>query len=151
MNVFFSESNAKTDIEAIKDAGQILFYNDCIDYRFTEACLSRETNYPTGLSLNENYAIAMPHGGAEFVKKDSISVVRMTTPVLFGRMEDAQKKVSVNLAFNLAISKGTNHLLMLRQLMKLFQNAEFLTNCMKLEPQKAAVYIKEKLQENKNA
>ena len=147
MKVFFTEANPETDVDAIYMAGTVLKEHQCVDERFIHACLKRETKYPTGLALGAGKAIAMPHGGADFIQQDGVSVLRTKAPIAFGRMEDATQTVPVQLVFNLAISSGKNHLVMLRRLMQLFQNETFLKECMTLRPEKAAAYVGKCLEE----
>lgn len=73
--------------------------------------------------------IAIPHGNSDLVNKDSISVVRIKNTVEFGRMEDKDLKVGCSLVFNLALASGNQHIGILRKLIGLFQDEEFVDTC----------------------
>lgn len=130
IKVFFTEKNVQTDLEAIREAGRVLIEAGKADPEFTQACLERETSYPTGMELPNDNAVALPHGGAAYVHESSISVLRTDTPVTFRRMDDDELTVSCNLIFNLAIDTGGMQLDVLRRLMALFQNGDFLAHCL---------------------
>lgn len=146
MKIYFTEADVKSNIEAIQTAGMKLVNNGCVVEEFITACTGREVNYPTGLFLPFEKGVAMPHGESKYVKEDSISVVRTSKPVTFHRMEDVNQTVDTQLVFNLALSSGQKHLQILRKLMQLFQNEEFIDNCLNYDQDKMVSYIETMLE-----
>lgn len=146
MKIYFTEADVKSNIEAVQTAGMKLVNNGCVVKEFIKACTGREENYPTGLFLPFGKGVAMPHGESKFVNEDSISVVRTINPVTFHRMEDVNQTVDTQLIFNLALSSGQKHLQILRKLMQLFQNEEFIDNCLNFDQEKMVSYIETMLE-----
>ena len=93
--------------------------------------------------------IAIPHGNSDLVNKDSISVVRIKNTVEFGRMEDKDLKVGCSLVFNLALAlaSGNQHIGILRKLIGLFQDEEFVDTCKNEETDTVQKYLLTKLAE----
>ncbi|MGM5693114.1 PTS sugar transporter subunit IIA [Streptococcus suis] len=129
--VFISDTDSVSSYEeVIRLAGQPLVKAERILPEYSQACIDREVDFPTGLQLSNGIGLAMPHGHADLVKEDSISILRLKEPVEFGLMEDKSKKVSVSLVFHLALSSGQEHLQVLRKVIRLFQNENFITQCL---------------------
>lgn len=142
-----AEASVNTYEAVIRLAGQSLVDGGNIDSKYIEACIAREVDFPTGLQLADGQGIAMPHGDSDFVKKDSLSVVRTKKDVLFGRMEDKDQKVACRLVFNLALASGQQHITVLRKLIGLFQDEAFIAACQSLSDEETADYIKMRLAE----
>lgn len=104
--------------------------------------------YPTGLALKNNIGVAIPHGNPKFVKESGISFVRLAQPINFGLMEDSTKQVSCQFVFNLAILQSNQQLAMLRQLMALFRNDDFIGTLAKAELDHIQKYLIQKLSFN---
>ncbi|WP_368679809.1 PTS sugar transporter subunit IIA (plasmid) [Staphylococcus pseudoxylosus] len=92
---------------------------------FSKALVEREISFPTGLQL-ENYAVAIPHGGTEYVNKDFISFVTLEEPVKMHRMDDPEKPLEVDTFFIMGLKNSDNHLKVLKELMSLIQDKEIL-------------------------
>lgn len=142
-----ADESVDTYEEVIRLAGQALVEAGNIDPKYIDACIAREVDFPTGLLLADGQGIAMPHGDSDFVKKDSLSVVRTQKDVAFGRMEDKDQKVACRLVFNLALASGQQHITVLRKLIGLFQEEAFITACQSLSDEETADYIKKRLAE----
>lgn len=149
MNIEIFVNEGTPDIltyqEAIKFAGQVMLKKDAITPAFSQACIDREKQFPTGLKLADGTGIAIPHGDSNLVIKSSISFVRLIQPVNFGLMEDAKKQVECKFLFNLALAKGEQHLTMLRNLMRLFQSEEFIHDLANLPLAELAANLRDKL------
>ena len=111
--------------EAIKLSGKYLIDNNCVNEQYVDTCLTREKNYPTGLLLKSGLGVAIPHGNPEFIKEDSICILKLQKPILFYRMDDPDEKVEVSIIFHLAVN-GNTHLEVLRSLVKAIQDEEFI-------------------------
>ena len=131
--------------KAIKIAGKPLLAENLITNEFTKACIEREKDFPTGLQVNSDLGIAIPHGNQNFVNTSCVSFVRFSHPVKFGRMDDKSKDVKCSFIFNLALAKGDEHLTMLRTLMKLFQNKDFLQSVKNKKDKELEEYLYQKL------
>lgn len=145
MNIYVTEANVNTNIEAIELAGNELLKEVKVLSGFISACTEREQSFPTALALPSGYAIAIPHGESKYVIEDSISFVRLISPVAFHLMDDPSKVMNCSLVFNLALSNGETHLQILRLLMKLFQNDEFIHECMTSDISLLPDYLKSQL------
>lgn len=145
MNIQILVNNADDNVtnyqDAIRLAGKALLEKGYINADYIQACIARETDYPTGLLFANGSGIAIPHASAELVNQSSISVVRVKENVEFGLMEDASLKVGCNLVFNLALNSGEQHLTILRKLIRLFQDEVFVEGCQTMTPQQAAEFI----------
>lgn len=131
--------------DAISLAGMILFENKCIKQDYIDACIDREVLYPTGLSLGNGIGVAIPHGDSDLVLDNSISVLRLSKPVSFGLMEDNKQQVSCDLIFNLALTTGNTHIEMLRKIMGLLQDDNFIDMCLNEKIDDVKKYIESKL------
>ncbi|MEX2784892.1 PTS sugar transporter subunit IIA [Streptococcus sp. H49] len=130
---------------AIRFAGEPLLKLNNIKSEYIQACIDREMDFPTGLSLADGQGVAMPHGDSSFVNEDSISVVRLSNPITFGLMEDKKQKVKVALVFNLALSSGEQHIKVLKKVIALFQDESFMKKSLADSHKNIAREIKERL------
>lgn len=133
--------------EAIEEAGKILISTGSVMPEFSQACIDREVDFPTGLSLPSGKGVAIPHGNSDLVKDSAISVVRLVEDVEFGLMEDKSQKVSVKILFNLALTSGGAHINSLRKIMGLLQDDEFMNAFTSLMPEESAILLENKLAE----
>lgn len=138
-------SGIKTYQEAIRMTGGKMVEKGTIQPEYIDACIEREIDFPTGLLLASGEGIAMPHGNSDLVNESSISVLRLNTPVEFGRMEDNSQKVACSLVFNLALGSGGQHINVLRKIIGLFQDEEFVETCKTAEIIDVKKYIADKL------
>ena len=83
----------------------------------------REDIFPTGIQL-EDFAVAIPHTDAEYVKEEFIAVAVFKEPVKFSSMEDASAILDVRAAFMLGLNQPHSQLEVLTELMGIFQNKE---------------------------
>ena len=116
---------AATYKEAIRFSGGVMVSNNRVEPAYVDACINREVDYPTGLSLPSGHNVAMPHGNSDLVKADTISLVRLQRGgAEFGRMDDKSVRIKSDLVFNLALTTGQKHINILRQLMMVFQDED---------------------------
>ncbi|WP_040982402.1 PTS sugar transporter subunit IIA [Oceanobacillus jeddahense] len=97
-----------------------------VDKGFQEALILREDKYPTGLKLKQD-AVAIPHGGVEYVRKNFIAVVTLKSPIPMHRMDEPTEIVMVDILFILGFKSSETHLDVLRQLMEVIQNQQLMT------------------------
>lgn len=148
MDFFATEGTTSIDSyqKVIKLAGKPLVDGKLVTQKFIQACIDRETNFPTGLKLSEFLGIAIPHGSSEFVNASAVSFVRLNESVDFGLMEDKSQQVPCKYAFNLALSNGGEHIGILRKLMRLFQDERFIKNINELDIEDIPAFLQEKLE-----
>ena len=92
---------------------------------FYEGLITREANFPTGLSLN-NMCVAIPHTDVEHVNRTQIGFMTLDAPVNFVEMGTDDTEIPVTMMFMLALKEAHQQLEMLTKLMDLFQNDELM-------------------------
>ena len=90
---------------------------------FYEGLITREKDFPTGLSLN-NMAVAIPHTDPEHVNRTQVGFMTLDEPVEFIEMGTEDKVIPVKMMFMLALKEAHQQLEMLTKLMDVFQNDE---------------------------
>lgn len=109
------EGQAKNYEEAITLCGKQLMKEGFVKEGFSESCIAREKEYPTGLCTD--IPVAIPHCKSETILKDGICYLRLAEPINFYRMDDDQETVSTRSIFNIAIQSSGDHLDFLQQIM----------------------------------
>ncbi|UFJ39867.1 PTS sugar transporter subunit IIA [Brevibacillus humidisoli] len=92
---------------------------------FRDAVVEREKLHPTGLP-SEGVYVAIPHADPVHVNQSAIAVATLKEPVSFSMMGSPDVTVGVKIVVMLAIHKPEEHLQLLRNFMKLFQDKELL-------------------------
>ena len=92
---------------------------------FYEGLITREANFPTGLSLN-NMCVAIPHTDIEHVNRTQVGFMSLDEPVEFIEMGTDDKVIPVKMMFMLALKEAHQQLDMLMKLMDAFQNDELI-------------------------
>ncbi|MBS4210477.1 PTS sugar transporter subunit IIA [Bacillus sp. FJAT-50079] len=100
---------------------ETLVSNNYVEKEFEEALIEREREFPTGLQL-DGYAVAIPHGGAQYVKQDFISLVTLKNPITMNRMDNPQESLAVDVLFIIGFGNSETHLSCLKELMGLIQD-----------------------------
>lgn len=95
--------NAVSDQDAINKLGKHLYGKGYVKETFTQACLERETAFPTGLQVPGGGA-AIPHAGTEHVKTSAIGVATLKKPVEFQAMAEPEKTILVSIILMLAVA-----------------------------------------------
>lgn len=109
---------------------ETLISKNYVEPGFQQALVDREKEFPTGLQL-DGYAVAIPHGGSQFVKKDFISLVTLKNPLKMNRMDDPEEFLEVDVLFIIGFGKSETHLQGLRELMDLIQNPQVIEDLKK--------------------
>ncbi len=81
---------------------------------------------PTGLPLEREDNVAVPHTDPEHVIKAGIAFATLTSPVQFANMEDPEEAVPVGYVFLLAINDKDKQIETLQQIMATIQDADAL-------------------------
>ena len=123
-DLIFLDLAFKDRYEFLEFIGAQLIARGHVKETFTEGLLTREAKYPTGLPAVP-YAVAIPHCDPEHVHANTISIVRFKEPIQFYEMGTLDQEIHVKFAFVLTLD-GQKQVLILRDLMKLFMDAEFM-------------------------
>lgn len=127
-NVYIAtEGSAKDWEEAIRICGTCMMERGSVSSSFTDSCIEREREYPTGLPAG--IPVAIPHSKAEGIKENCICFLRLDRPVRFYRMDDSEEYVDTRLVFNLAIKGADDHLEFLQKLMQFVMDEGSLEKC----------------------
>ena len=76
-----------------------------VDDRFSKAIVEREILHPSGLPMNMNCNIAIPHTDAIYVKQSIIYFARLSKPLDFHVMGSPEETVSVKLISMFALKE----------------------------------------------
>ena len=120
----FNQHAANRD-EALKMLADEFVKTGVAKDTFYEGLITREANFPTGLSLN-NMCVAIPHTDVEHVNRTQIGFMSLDEPVEFIEMGTDDKKIPVKMMFMLALKEAHQQLEMLTKLMDAFQNDELM-------------------------
>ncbi|MFM1652618.1 PTS sugar transporter subunit IIA [Brevibacillus sp. B_LB10_24] len=119
------QSKAASAEEVIKQLSDLFLAHDIVKESYCEAVVERERQYPTGLPSKEVF-IAIPHTDSSHVKESGIAIATLETPVSFGMMGDAEKKLDVGLVMLLAIADPQKQLELLKNIMGVLSNGSLL-------------------------
>lgn len=110
--------------EALACLAELLRGKGYVRESYAEAVISREKEFPTGLAC-EHINVAIPHADAEHVIKPALAVGKLQNSVDFVYMDNENETVPVDYVFMMAITQPEKQLAALREMMKLFQNKQF--------------------------
>jgi len=122
-NYIAIEGHATSNEEAIRLCAAALYEAGYVEEGFSEDCIEREKEYPTGLCCT-CIPVAIPHCQSKTIKKDGICYLRLKEPVVFGRMDDDEEVVKTKSIFNIAIKNADDHLDFLKQMMSIITDEE---------------------------
>lgn len=119
--------------DLLLDTTKILVSKNYVAEGFDGALLEREKEYPTALQL-DGYAVAIPHGGSQFVLKDFVSLVTLKNPIKMSQMDDPQELLPIDILFIIGFSQSKTHIKVLKQLMALIQDPKVIEDLKKGTP-----------------
>ena len=144
-NIYLAaEGRAKTWKEAIELCGKYMMEEGMVDFRFIDACIEREKEYPTGLP--SVIPVAIPHSKAEGIKQNCVCFLRLDKPVRFYRMDDTDQYCDTKLIFNLAMRSSDGHLEFLQNLMKFVLNRDMLSKCSQMPLDKIPDFLEQEME-----
>ena len=124
---------AHTDTEVLNALSAKMYEEGYVKDSFAKAVIEREKAFPTGLLVEDDFAIAIPHADREHVNKLGMAVATRESPVPFRQMGgDENDLVPVGLVCMLAIDDPHKHMETLAKLMELFSDhdkLEEVKNC----------------------
>lgn len=133
--VIFLNQNMKNKEQVITTLSNQLSQKDIVSNRFLENILTREKEFPTGLSVNQT-GFAIPHTDSIYVNHAQIAVMTLEKPVTFFEMGTLDKPVEVSLVFLLALKQPHEQLEMLQTLITLFQNENIIKELLSVQSNK---------------
>ncbi|MBZ5759341.1 MULTISPECIES: PTS sugar transporter subunit IIA [Rhizobium] len=89
---------------------------------YADAVVSREKNLPTGLPLERDENVAVPHTDPEHVIKAGVAMATLSTPVVFANMEEPEELLPVGTVFLLAINDKDKQIETLQQIIEAIQS-----------------------------
>ncbi|MEB3365201.1 PTS sugar transporter subunit IIA [Lactobacillus sp. R2/2] len=95
----------------------------------------------------QNHTVAIPHGDPQFINKPFVAVITLTKPITMRRMDDATIKLPVDTLFTLGLTNGSDHLDLLKEIMKLLQTDSFvqqIKNCTNKDEVETVIRVAEK-------
>lgn len=126
-NLILTNLEVNKDVEVLERLSDLLEKYGYVKKNFKEAVVKREKMFPTGLAVEENFGIAIPHADREHVNKIGIAIATLKEPVLFRQMGgEEEDKVAVSLVCMLSIDDPHKHMEILSNLMELFSDHKML-------------------------
>ena len=103
MDIYVIGSKAKNKQEIVNQLFLLLLNKGYVKKTYEEAIHKREEEFPTGLELEGNFNVAIPHAETDHVNKEAIALGILDEPIFWESMEDPENTLSVHLIFLLAI------------------------------------------------
>lgn len=125
--------------EAIRLCGDALYKAGIVSRQFSDLCIKRELEYPTGLPTE--IPTAIPHAKDEEITESGICFLKLDKPVSFQRMDDDTQYVSTDMIFNLAIKDPNEHLNALQNMMTFLNDSDALQKCNMLSDDELVDYL----------
>ena len=136
------EAQDSTDV--ITKLAALLHKQGYVHDTFTSAVLEREKVFATGLPTPEIH-VAIPHADPEHVIKPGIAIAVLKNPVQFGEMGQLDAKIDIDIVFMLALHQAENMVLLLQNLVTLFQSPGLLKNIIGSDPDTISNLFNKKL------
>jgi PTS system galactitol-specific IIA component len=104
--------------------GQRLIEESLVSENFIAEIIDREANYPTGLPTT--IPISICHTDSKLVRKSFFTLTTLKNPIPFREMGNPDNILDVKIAFFLGIIEDKNHILFLRELLKVVKSEKIL-------------------------
>lgn len=124
--------DADDQASALKMLAESLIRSGVAKDTFYEGIITREKNFPTGLTLNK-MCVAIPHTDPEHVNRTQVGFISLNKPVEFIEMGTDDKKIEVTMMFMLCLKEAHQQLDMLMKLMDVFQNDDLMDKFAKVD------------------
>lgn len=137
---------AETKEDAIEKLGNLLLKNGYVKESYVSAVIAREKEFATGLPTGE-IGVAIPHTDSHHVLKQAVAVGLLPESVKFCEMGDSfDTEIDVRLIFMLAVPEKDKVMILLKQVMSVIQDPDFLKSIAKTSDRsKIAVIMDERL------
>ncbi|MFC0308660.1 PTS galactitol transporter subunit IIA [Gallibacterium trehalosifermentans] len=141
----------KTDVE-FKSYDEVFYHladtfieQGIVKESYKEAIFAREAEFPTGIALEQNHAVAIPHCDVSHALKPAIYVIRPNKAVQFNR-PDEDGIVDAELIIALVVTDPKEQLVLLRKLFGKLQENEFVETLINATDANLPNLIKQNLQ-----
>lgn len=142
--IIVPELEAKTSEDVLKILGQKLIDAGYAKESYTEALITREHSFPTGLDI-DGMGVAIPHTDVSHVNKAAIAIAVLKEPVTFIQMGTDDEEVKVKLVFMLAVTDPSAHIDELQRIIAIIQDRVVLDKLFETtEKEKIIEIIREK-------
>lgn len=139
-DVIVLQSDARTSEEVIRLLAAKLQARGYVKPSYADATMARERELPTGLKLEGEHHVAVPHTDPHHVLRAGVAIATLKSPVAFANMEDPDETVPVRIVFLLAINDKDQQIETLQAIIATIQDAskvERLTAATTLDEAKA--------------
>ncbi len=123
---------AENEADVIAQLGAEMQKKGYVRESYIAAVMEREAKLPTGLDIN-GFSVAIPHTDPEHVNQGAFAVGILKNPVPFHCMAMPDVCTPVRLVFLLAIKDPEKQVVLLQQLMAVFQDVELLQAILQAE------------------
>lgn len=131
--IILLDEDADDASQAIEKVVERLELKKVVTSDFLKAVLEREKEYPTGLQLENNLGVAIPHTDPDKVLQNQIGIIRLNNSVKFRQMGSATDIVDVRIIFVLCLKEAHEQLDMLQTLMGMFADKDILEQLMHIQ------------------
>lgn len=121
-----AQLNAADSRDVIATLGQRLHAAGYVRDTYVQAALDREAQMPTGLPLDGEYNVAIPHTDIEHVIKPALAMATLANPVEFRNMIDPDDIVPVQLVILMAMEEAKSQVEMLQQIAGMLQDPDLI-------------------------
>lgn len=137
--------------EAIQQMTTLLVESSHVEQAFAEDVWEREKTYPTGLPT-QPHAVAIPHADPDHVNQSAVCFGTLQGTVPFAQMgTEGSTVLDVKVIVLLAIKEREKQADLIKQVVNLIQNREFLQTLVDLEEVESAFQlIKDTIQQPSN-
>ena len=117
---------------------------------YSKALLEREKAYPTGISFNGDFQIAIPHTDIEFTNKEVMVVTKLDNkPISFQKMDNPEESIDVNTIFLFAIKESKKYIQFLSDFLEVLKNIHCQEKIKELSPKKIVLALDKALPQYK--
>lgn len=135
MDMLSALANSSTSIELLSQLSDELIKRGYVKEGYCEALLEREKTYPTGLSFNHNFNIAIPHTNIGFTQKEVMIVAKTRGfPISFYKMDNPTETIEVKIIFLFAIKESKRYIQFLSNFLELLNNPQYQNIIIDLPP-----------------
>lgn len=147
MDIYLIEMECDTETMLNELAG-LLVEQGYVKESYPEALIQREREYPTGLALEDNLNVAIPHADIEHAIKQVLVIVRHKSGhFLFNRMESPDNSIAVKNAFLFIITEKNRYIKFLSNFVELFRSEEGRDVIRNADLDRISEYFQEELSE----
>ena len=131
--LILTDLEVRDSTDVITKVAALLYEQGYVHDSFLAAVLEREKVFATGLPTPEVH-VAIPHADPEHVIKPGIAIAVLKNPVLFGEMGQLESKIAIQIVCVLALHQADNMVLLLQNLVALFQSPGLLQKILSSNP-----------------